>query len=319
MTVEFSQNENNLQYLDSDWKLATVYTAFLVPKSHQDAVRLIYNLEYDKNKRAPIIQHPQKWVKDARVLLMERNLITITEQKLKSTILKANVDPIIQSLIEMNRNTMKDLSVLEGVRLVLDSQWFRNFFTFENLHHPMTYKDGSVYEPYRNLEKIIGEEKTKKLEVRNLQNRIFQLLYEIGYYSQNIRFLSKRLIHNDLDITEDPIFEDLLNVKNYDAFLRNHMHEVPPCFIQTILVCMQSMGIEPPEKIYSDRLMDKIVNEYSGIFMPTQIAIALRQSLCTRSVNTIDFGYVRKLFMSSYRAHLKQYEESMKNAMTLSK
>ena len=294
MMSDVPASENNLHYLDSDWKLATVYTAFLVPKSHQDAVRLIYNLEYDKNKKAPVIQHPQQWVKDARDLLMERNLISITEQKLKSSILKANVDPIIQSLIEMNRETMKDLSILEGVRLVLDSRWFRNFFTFENLHHPMTYKDGTIYEPFRNLEKIIGEDKSRKLEVRNLQNRIFQLLYEIGYYSQNIRYLAKRLIHNDLDITEDPIFEDLLNVKNYDTFLRNHEHEVPPCFIQTTLACMQSMGIEPPEKIYSDRLMRKIVNEYSGIFMPTQVAIALRQSPCTRSVNTIDFGYVRK-------------------------
>lgn len=305
MTPEPAERENNLHYLDSDWKRATVYTAFLVPKTHQDAVRLIYGLEYDRNKRAPPIHHAQNWISKSRDELMELNLLTFTDHKLKNSLITARVDPIIQSLIEHNQEMMNDLSLREGVRLVLDSHWFRDFFSFHHIHYPMTYKSGTVYEPYRDLVKTMRADTSKKLEVRGFSNRIFQLLNEIGYYSHNIRYLitdlqnPDNLFHEDLN--EDPILDDLLQVQNFDLFLRNHQNSLNPELIEVWRSCMEHSGIASIEQTYSNRLMSKIFEEYAGFFMPMQIAIALRSSPCTRSVQPVDCGYTGKKFIHQYR------------------
>jgi len=304
MSSDPSQKENNLQFLDSDWKLATVYTAFLVPKSHQDAVRLIYGLEYDRNRKAPSIPHAQGWISTARDQLLERNLLSFIDNKVKSSIIKASVDPIIQSLMETNKEMMKDLSVLEGVRLVLDSQWFRNFFTFQNIYTPMTYTDGTVYEPYRNLIKIIKEDRSKKLEIRSLQNRLFQLLYEIGYYCHNVRYLVNDFKIRDRfsrgDMNEDPIFDELLQEKNFDLFLMKRQHDIDSHFIEIWKRCMKDSGIDSLDQAYSERLISRMLEERAGIFMPMQVAIALRSSPCTRSVQPVDCGYTRKRFIIEY-------------------
>ena len=309
MTSEHLFHEKNLQYLDTDWKLATVYTAFLSPKSHQDAVRLIYGLQYDREKRAPVIHHPQQWIKDARDQLMERDLIKITEQKLKGSIIKANIDPILHSLIQTGTVKMNDLSILEGLRIVLDSQWFRNIFTFENIHYPMTYKDGTVYEPFRNLVRINKEDNTRKLEVRNLQNRIFQLLFEIGYYSHNFRYLANESVQQNGLTSGDNIIDDLLLMQNFDRFLQKHYPEVPSYFIETMISCMKNTGIDSMDQTYSERLIFKILREYAGIFMPMELSIALRSSACYRTVQPVDCGYVRKVYACNYRQAMEMAEK----------
>ena len=176
----------SISYLDSDWKLATIYTAFLIPKSQQEAIRLIYGIRTTPGKRAPVIHQPVQWISDTREMLMENGLLHCKDQRLRGTQIGASIEPIVQSLIDAGAQDSTDPVVLDGVRIILNSSWFRNFFSFDNLHSPISYQNGKVYEPYQNLVKQNPPGKT--LEIINLQNRMFQLLSEIGYYSHNIRY-----------------------------------------------------------------------------------------------------------------------------------
>lgn len=74
LPTKLTQNYS-LKYLDTDQRLATVYTAFLVPKTQQDAIRLIYNIPKEEGRRAPIINRPVKQISDTRKKLMEAGLL----------------------------------------------------------------------------------------------------------------------------------------------------------------------------------------------------------------------------------------------------
>lgn len=155
MELTTKLNENyRLEYLDSDWKLATVYSTFLVPKSQQEAIRLIYGMRTTPGKKAPVIHQPVQWISDTREILIEQGILERVDQKLKGAVIKANIDPIVQSLITAGTQDSTDPVVLDGVRIILNSSWFRNFFSFDNLNSPITYQNKEPYEPYRDLIKL---------------------------------------------------------------------------------------------------------------------------------------------------------------------
>jgi len=229
----------NLEFLEGDLKLATVYTAFLQPKSQQDAIRLIYKAGRGKGGKAPIIHHPVNWIIDARKKLMARQLLVSTDQRLRNSIIKADIGPIVRSLIGTGAEGGFDPAIIDGVRLVLDSAWFRSFFSYELIHSPITYRNDTVYEPYRDIIKI--NPSGERLEVTNLKNRLFQLLFEIGYYSHNMRWMLRYVEREQgasPSVQEDPLLDALRASGTFDGLVETCRPHIPPRFVPIYYACL---------------------------------------------------------------------------------
>ncbi|MEI6841555.1 MAG: hypothetical protein WCK53_09830 [Methanomicrobiales archaeon] len=307
-TPERMNEPNNLEYLDTDWKLATVYTAFLFPKSQQDAIRLIYKKNKGIGGKAPIIKHPVNWIIDAREELMEKGYLVRTDNKLKNSIIKADVEPIITSLIEAGAKTgpapapAPAPEIIEGTRRVLDSNWFRKFFSYEYLYNPITYRNKSVYEPY--LETIKHTPSGDRLEIKSLKNRLFQLLYEIGYYSHNIRWLMddiQREQRESIVGSDDPILKDLLASQNLEELIDNNRSGIPPHFIEIYYYCITNTDMNPMNNYYPEKFLKHLVYSHAGSFIPMQVSIFLRSAPYTSSVRPLDCGYIMKIFHHDWR------------------
>ena len=307
-----TDKQNTLDLLDKDWKMATVYTAFLFPKSQQDAIRLIYKAGKGTGGRAPIINHPVNWIITAREELMDRGYLVSTDNKLRNSVIKADIEPIIQSLIAAGVVGGSTPEVIEGVRLVLDSTWFRTFFSYDNLYHPITYRNHTDYEPYRDITKIIPSRdrsdreplERERLEITNLKNRLFQLLYEIGYYSHNIRWMMG-YVNRDNSVSiagnKDPILEDLLTSRNFDTMMETYRGVVPPRFIDIYYSCIANTRMGNMDEQFPERLIKYLLNSHAGLFIPIPVSILLRSCPCKSSVRPVDCGYILKKFMNAWR------------------
>lgn len=298
LTTKLDENYR-LDYIDSDWKLATVYTAFLIPKSQQEAIRLIYGIRTTPGKRAPVIHQPVQWISDTREILMEHGLLHRKDQKLRGTQIGASIEPIVQSLIDAGAQDSTDPVVLDGVRIILNSSWFRNFFSFDNLHSPISYQNGEVYEPYQNLVKqnLSG----KKLEIKNLQNRMFQLLSEIGYYSHNIRYLVKRVTGLPRTHGEDPLFEELIGQNDFDALCNKISEDIPKDFIPWYRDSIVKSPLSAMTIYYPERLFKKLLDDYAALCMPSQVSVLLRSAPCITAVKPLDCAYIQQKFLQKRR------------------
>ena len=247
-----SSEAKTIAYLDTDWKLATVYIAFMEPKTQQDAVRFIYGRRKVEGRHAPVIKQPVKWITEARETLMADGFLVRTDNKLRGSIIKADISPILRSLQEAGAEDSHKPDVMKGAKMVLDSPWFRFFFSYTAIHTPMTYADGAIYEPYQNLIKIVNEEKNmKKLEIKDLQNRMFQLLSEIGYYSHNFRDLmrsEKRSVLKNND--KRSILPNLIHEPGFLSFLENCDEEIPILFKEALIETVKGLGLSYFQNIF---------------------------------------------------------------------
>lgn len=293
---------HNLEYLDTDWKLATVYTAFLFPKSQQDAIRLIYKKNKGIGGKAPIIKHPVNWIIDAREELMEKGYLVRTDNKLKNSVIKADVEPIIGSLIAAGADKSPSPEIIEGTRRVLDSNWFRKFFSYEYLYNPITYRNKDVYEPY--LDTIKHTPSGDRLEIKSLKNRLFQLLYEIGYYSHNIRWLMddiQREQRESIVGNDDPLLKDLLASQNFEEMIDNNRSSIPPHFIDLFYYCIANTDMDPMNNYFPEKLLKYLVYSHAGPFIPMQVSVFLRSAQYKSSVRPLDCGYIMKIFHHDWR------------------
>jgi len=151
---------------------------------------LIYKAGDRTRGRIPVINHPVQWIIDTMKELMDWGYLVSTDNRFRNSIMKSSIDPIINLLVATESEGISNPEIREAARLVLDSDWFRNFFSYSFLQDPITYRDATIYEPYRNLSK--ENPSGSQLEIKNLKNRLFQLMNEIGYYSHNIRLLLKK-------------------------------------------------------------------------------------------------------------------------------
>jgi hypothetical protein len=307
-----SSEAKTIAYLDTDWKLATIYIAFMEPKTQQDAVRFIYGRRKVEGRHAPVIKQPVKWITEVRETLMADGFLVRTDNKLRGSIIKADISPILRSLQEAGAEGSHKPDVMKGAEMVLDSPWFRSFFSYTAMHTPMTYADTTIYEPYQNLIKIVNEEKnTKKLEINDLQNRIFQLLSEIGYYNHNFRDLMRFEKRSVLDKrSKRSILPKLIQEPDFYSFLENYDEEIPILFNDALIETIKESGLKYFQNIFCERLFATLLASNAGVFMPEEISILFRSVPCTTSTNTIDMGYIRKFFHPVYIRMLNQYEEA---------
>jgi hypothetical protein len=288
-----------LEDIDNDWKLATLYTAFLVPKSQQEAIRLIYGIRTVPGKRATRINRPVGWVSETRKELTNKGFLIKTDNILKGSIFKANIEPIVQSLLLAKTEDSTDPVVVEGVRSVLESFWFRDFFSYDNINSPITYKNEQVYEPYQNI--IKDNTSGDRLEILNLKNRMFQLLSEIGYYTHNIRYLYKRVQRMPKHRNEDPLFDVLLKEKNFDMLYSQITKEIPLNFIDFYYTAVKKAPLSTMGLCYPDRLFKKLLDEHAALCMPTQVSVLFRSAPCTTSIKPLDCGYIQRSCMKRWR------------------
>jgi len=297
-----TDSPNNLEYLDTDWKLATVYTAFFYPKSQQDAIRLIYKFSKRIGDQTLDIRNPANWIIDTREKLMKRGYLVRTDSKLRNSVIKSEIEPIVQSLIAAGVDGGQDHDIQEGVRLVLDSDWFRNFFSDGFLNNPITYRNGTIYEPYREITK--QNPSWSHLKIIGLENRLFQLLYEIGYYSHNIRWMMENIKEdNSFSIGggKDPILEELLVSRNFDTMIETHRDLVPDRFIDIYYSCIANTRMGNMDEQFPERLIKYLLNSYAGFFIPISVSILLRSCPCKSSVRPVDCGFILKKFINAWR------------------
>jgi len=303
MSIPAKMDESkDLEYLDTDWKLATVYTAFLYPKSQQDAIRLIYKSSKRIGDKTLDIRNPANWIIDTREKLMERGYLIRTDNKLKNSIIKADIEPIVQSLIAAGMDGGRDHEVQEGVRLVLDSDWFRNFFSDEFLNNPITYRNGTVYEPYHDIVK--ENPSWSHLMIDDLKNRLFQLLSEIGYYSNNMRWVLLEEIDPDTNTfyynKNDPLLEGLLTLQRFDSVIEKYRDLIPSPFIKDYSFCIEKKHLHHSYDFFPERLIKRLLNDYGGLLMPMTVSIFLSRCPYKSEIRRLDFGYIYKEF-SYYR------------------
>jgi len=300
-TPEKAVGPSNLEYLDTDWKLATVYTAFLFPKSQQDAIRLIYKAGKGIGGRAPVIKHPVNWIIDAREELMNRGYLVSTDNKLRSSVIKAEVSPILESLIEAGGKKGPGPEIIEGTRRILDSNWFRKFFSYEYLYNPITYRNNDIYEPYLNI--IKHTPSGDRLEIKSLKNRLFQLLYEIGYYSHNIRWLMGYIQRDKrewISESDESLLKDLLASQNFEELIDNNRGGIPPHFIDIFYYCIANTTMDQMDKFFPEKFLKYLVYSHAGHFIPMPVSVFLRSAPHKSSVRPLDCGYITKRFMNDW-------------------
>jgi hypothetical protein len=297
MSIPAKMDESkDLEYLDTDWKLATVYTAFLHQKTQQNAIRLIYKRSKKRDEKILDIKNPANWIINARKELMDEGYLIKTDNKLRDSVIKADIEPIIQSLIAADVIHRQGPEVQEGVRLVLDSDWFRNFFSDGFLNNPITYRNGTIYEPYREITK--QNPSWSHLKIIDLKNRLFQLLSEIGYYSHNIRWVlynvDEYIGGTSFSLRDDALLKELLTSRNFDSMLKNNSNRVPPSFIKIYYSCIENT--QNIDDIYPERLFNELLNRYAGLFIPIPVSTLMEDCPYKSSVKRMTTAYFLKNF-----------------------
>ncbi len=237
------ENEVSLSWLDSDSKLATVWTAYLEPKTQQEAFRLI-NLVPNGEERRPRLVGPMQWVIDARETLQEKGCLIKTDNKLRNSIYKADITPVINTI---------------------------------------------------------------------LNNRMLQYLFEIGYYSDNIRYCAKltpgytqkgKSSHTESSLiyelesgqnSDEQFLSELICEKNFDSFIEKNKNSIPPHFIERYKHCINELGHYRGS--YCEQLFNHLFTSCAGVLIPDGIAHLFRAIKCNSHYHQVDLGWVYKRFM----------------------
>jgi len=301
----------DLTYLDSDWKRATLWMAFLEPKTQQDAIRYIYHGETKGVS--------ENWIIAAKRELLEREYIIKTDQEERNSIYSANTEPIINSLLsqvnQMRRKPDNDEMQIDCTKKVLDSQWFRSFFSYTAVTSPILMSDGQVYRPFDSLYKSSPSKINLKLEIRDLTHRLFSFLWDIGYYSHNIRWLllethvkPKGNLWSDKDVSRK-----LMRSPDFDSYLTANYSEVPDIFPEVYCRAIRrSEGRWYHRSNVPIMLYHNLLTTRAGCLIPTGVSEYLRGlPYRTERGYQADAGLINKLFDREYKNHPEDYQENL--------
>lgn len=215
----------NLENLDHDVRAATVYIAFFAPKIQQDAIELIFH------KRNP--GRNIQWVINKRKELERDGYLTKCDTKLRGAVFKSNIDPVIHTLRkEIERsgsflNTDDDFTKesFAALNLILDSTWFRNFYSRKILKNPFYYSNKKIHSTYQFLTGYIAGDVLKVVNVKHL---LLNLISEIGHYSYTYHKLMS-LYPNSKFEDQDfyPDIQELLQVESFDEYIQNKTRVIP--------------------------------------------------------------------------------------------
>jgi len=215
----------NLEVLDNDVRAATVYIAFLEPKIQQDAIELIYH------KRNP--GKNVQWVIDKRKELERDGYLTKSDRKLRGAVFKSNIDPIIHTIqkeIErsgsfLNKEDEFTKESFTALNLILNSTWFRNFYSRKILKNPFYYSNKKIHSTYQFFNRYIAGD---ILEVVNVKHLLLNLICEIGHYSytyHKLMSLYPNIKFEDQDFYPD--IQELLHVGSFDEYIHKKTPFIP--------------------------------------------------------------------------------------------
>jgi hypothetical protein len=252
--------ECSLESIRKSFTEATLYTAFYYPKTQSEAVKLVYGIpdskvnifgeDYERVHKStsninitPITNARQKLINDGFLIKMD--------EKLRSSIFKASPLPITNYIKKqlklrksrINPNPSKDY---EALSIILDSMWFRSFFSNDFLLNPPThipirdpdflivedddYAPPSVYHPYGYISKKRMSQNVihySKIEVYDVVNLFSYLIEDIGAYSWGII-----PVLNKIDGYSPLSSQEIIHSGDFDSIILKNQDTLP---IDTIL------------------------------------------------------------------------------------
>ncbi len=295
-----SKESCDLKYLERNLHNATVWTAFLEPKTQQEAAALIFGVE----PGGPI-HHNISSISKTRHNLLERNLLSKKENKLRNVKLRANITPLINSILRVQKKEALTEDEIKVLSIILDSDWFREIFSHKKIRHPFTYQDKEVYEPFLGLYKEIHYNRKDmstnqkrppgiRLEVENLENRMFQIIYELGYYSHNFSYdfcvLNKNNLICDGKIS---LFEEILTKNSFDEVIKDMKSTFPSGFFERYVHYLNKYSEIFSRKVPLD-FFNYLFSSPALCLIPEEIAISLRVLPYSSSNRPVDMGFLRK-------------------------
>ena len=231
---------------------ATLYTAFFYPKTQSEAVKLIYGIEKstlsifgEDHERAHkstsnININP---ITNARHKLFAKGFLIKMDGKLRNSTFKASSIPITNYIknklrLRKSRRTPNPSEDYAALSIILDSEWFRSFFSNDFLlnpptHSPIQYPNGfddmdripSVYHPFGYISKkrmIKNKMNYSKLEVYNVTNLFSYLIEDIGAYCWGILPVLKKF-HSFIPITS----QEINQIGDFDNIIDKYQDTLP--------------------------------------------------------------------------------------------
>ena len=239
---------------------ATLFTAFYYPKTQSEAIKLVYGIpdstvsifgeDHERVHKStsninitPITNARQKLMKDGFIIKMD--------EKLRSSDFKASPIPITNYIknhhkLRKSRRNPNPSQDYEALSIILDSMWFRSFFSNDFLLNPPThipirhpdflivedddYTPPSVYHPYgyitkkRMSQSIIHH---SKIEVYDVVNLFSYLIEDLGAYSWGII-----PVLNKIDGYSPISSQEVIQSGDFDSIIMKKQDTLP---IDTIL------------------------------------------------------------------------------------
>lgn len=237
-TTYFTE-ECSLAALENDRIRSNAYVAFFTQKTQADANRFIYGIQ--GNGLSPPNPGP---LIDARMELSEKGYIHRMNEGLRNVPFRSSVDPIINSIrsdIEQSGSyfdldSESGRASMDALTKVLDSEWFRQFFSYHAIHNPYPGKQkGEYYSGYAGLRLTPYEfaDKTyNAVDVWYIKKLFLELIVEIGTYSY---YLSS-FFEKNAEVLESFGYhsvrpEDLVAARSFDDFYTGEMTRFCRCWV----------------------------------------------------------------------------------------
>jgi hypothetical protein len=250
----------NLDIFEKDTRAATVYIAFFDPKIQQDAIELIY---HNRNPGKNI-----QWIIEKRKFLEENGYLIRENNNLRGAVFRANVDPIINTILEeierrgsfIEKNNLTTIESIKTLKIILDSFWFRNFYSKKVLKNPFSYKNNELISTYQYLNNYT---KGEPLEIINIKHLLLNLINEVGHCSYTFNKLIA--LYPDLFPTNEffhPDINELNSIGNFEEYITKKIYFLDTDFIKYFYSVLNS-----------DRnIMTDAVNEKETFFLMMKLS-----------------------------------------------
>jgi hypothetical protein len=235
----YSTEECSLDTLENDRIRSNAYVAFFTQKTQADANRFIYGIQgngLSPSNPGPLI--------DARMELSEKGYIHRMNEGLRNVPFRSSVDPIINSIrsdIErsgsyFDLDSAKGKVSFEALAKVLDSEWFRQFFSYHAIHNPYPGKNkGEFYSGYAGIRLTpyeFADKTCNEVEIWYIKKLFLELIAEIGTYS----YYLNSFFEKNADMLEGFGYrsvhpEELVATRSFDDFCAGQMTRFCRCWV----------------------------------------------------------------------------------------
>ncbi len=242
----------------------TVYVSCLQPKTTKELVQFIYGVDSAASVNStPVIR--------ARAALHQAHYLVTEGDMLRNTGFRATTQPIreyARTVIARDSDLEFDDTVFDALEKVLDSQWFRGFFSHEFLRNPPRYV------VYNNIH-IDGK---GKLTVSDAMRLVTGITADIGVFGIALHKL--RVSEGGFPLLE---INDILNVSQFDECIRQNEQKIPVSLLErfTDEFCRyRTGGPEIPAENRKTIVPEKILEQMSWIpgILPVDLCALMARS-----------------------------------------